>query len=217
MPPKAKPGAKKGDKVNSRATTPTLKEEPSNPKVFFEISVNDQALGRLEIELFVEQVPKTVENFKALCTGVVPPEIVKPNKKGAAAVNTYKGTVFHRITDYMIQGGDVTGKGDGKGQESIYGPSFEDEAFTVSHDQPGIVSMANAGPNTNGSQFFITTRKALWLDKRHVAFGRVCQGLEILATIGNLEGNCDVLTGLPADKITITDCGAVANVIPTGL
>jgi cyclophilin family peptidyl-prolyl cis-trans isomerase len=168
----------------------------SCPKVFFDISIGGRAAGRIEFVLRNDVVPKTAENFRALCTG----------EKGMGKVGkplSYKDCAFHRvIPNFMLQGGDFT-TGDGRGGESIYGAKFADEAFTLKHDQPFLLSMANAGPNTNGSQFFITTVPTPHLDGKHCIFGKVTKGSEIVKAVeavGSQTGKC-------SQAVVITDCG----------
>ncbi|KAJ8497475.1 hypothetical protein OPV22_008027 [Ensete ventricosum] len=159
------------------------KEPEKTHRVFLDVDIDGQHLGRIVIGLYGEVVPKTVENFRALCTGE------KSNGTGGRNLH-YKGTKFHRIVSgFVIQGGDIT-NGDGRGSESIYGGAFPDENFVIKHSQAGIVSMVNSGPDSNGSQFFITTVKASWLDGEHVAFGRVIQGMD---TVFAIEGGAGTL------------------------
>eukprot|EP00922_Rhytidocystis_sp_ex-Travisia-forbesii_P007920 GHVS01011696.1.p1 GENE.GHVS01011696.1~~GHVS01011696.1.p1 ORF type:complete len:186 (+),score=36.24 GHVS01011696.1:199-756(+) len=144
-------------------------------KVFFDIEIDGEEAGRLEMGLFGDVVPKTVNNFVELCRG---------GRKGSRDEELhYKGSVFHRvIPNFMLQGGDFT-QHNGTGGLSIYGRKFEDENFQLKHTKPGLLSMANAGPNTNGSQFFVTTVKTSWLDGRHVVFGEVTSGYDLVQKI----------------------------------
>lgn len=164
-------------------------------RVFFDISIADTASGRIVFELFPD-APQTAENFRALCTG----------ERGMGQSGKplhYRGSTFHRvIPQFMLQGGDFT-KGDGTGGESIYGNKFRDENFIRRHSQPGLLSMANAGPNTNGSQFFITTVPTPHLDGKHVVFGRVVEGMEVVRVIEQ-QGSS---TGRPRARVVITNCG----------
>eukprot|EP00285_Hemiselmis_virescens_P007084 CAMPEP_0173392780 /NCGR_PEP_ID=MMETSP1356-20130122/21172_1 /TAXON_ID=77927 ORGANISM="Hemiselmis virescens, Strain PCC157" /NCGR_SAMPLE_ID=MMETSP1356 /ASSEMBLY_ACC=CAM_ASM_000847 /LENGTH=352 /DNA_ID=CAMNT_0014350683 /DNA_START=9 /DNA_END=1067 /DNA_ORIENTATION=+ len=169
-----------------------------NARVFFDISIGSEDHGRIVFELYSEDVPKTAENFRALCTG----EKGMCTSKATVPLH-YKGSAFHRIIpSFMLQGGDFT-NGNGTGGESIYGEKFEDENFIHKHTTPGLLSMANSGPGTNGSQFFVTTVATPHLDGKHVVFGKVIKGM---ACVRRMEA-VETVSDKPNDPVVIRDCG----------
>ncbi|KAK7027510.1 hypothetical protein SK128_000202 [Halocaridina rubra] len=184
-------GASEGVKRSAEETEdePKTKKKKTNPQVYFDVKIDKNLIGRIVIQLRADVVPKTAENFRCLCT----------HEKGYG----YQGSTFHRIIPgFMCQGGDFT-EHNGTGGRSIYGGKFEDENFLLKHTGPGVLSMANSGPNTNGSQFFLTTERTEWLDNKHVVFGQVMSGLDVIRKIEK----CGTKSGKPTAKVAISNCG----------
>ncbi len=186
--------------ISSLALAKAESKEASsaNPRCFFDVSIDNKPAGRIVMELYADTVPKTAKNFLEICKG----EKNEANKEGLS----YKNSVFHRIIpQFMLQGGDITA-GNGTGGKSIYGEKFADENLDTSvhkHSGPGILSMANAGPNTNGSQFFITTVATPWLDGHHVIFGKVVEGLDVVTKIEAVGSQ----SGTPSKPVKVTASG----------
>jgi len=179
---------------NNKSNNTSYEDITLNP--YFDIEVGGIYQGRILFKLFDDVVPKTCKNFRFLCSNGL---LVKDTP-------SYEGSSFHRIIkNFMLQGGDFT-NGDGTGGMSIYGNKFEDENFELTHNQPGLLSMANSGPNTNGSQFFITTEKTDWLDGKHVVFGLVISGYDIVSKIENLETDGN---NKPKLDVVIKKCGLI--------
>ncbi|KAL9074607.1 MAG: hypothetical protein Q9161_002200 [Pseudevernia consocians] len=171
--------------------------KPTNPVVFFDIALGGEPLGRVKMELFADVTPKTAENFRQYCTG--------ENKNPQGRPQGYKGSKFHRvIREFMIQGGDFL-NGDGTGSTCIYGTkAFADENFQLKHDTTGLLSMANSGKDTNGCQFFITTVPTPFLNNKHVVFGKVIDGMEVVHKVENTRVRGE---SKPATDVTIAQCG----------
>uniref|UniRef100_A0A4W3JLV3 Peptidyl-prolyl cis-trans isomerase n=1 Tax=Callorhinchus milii TaxID=7868 RepID=A0A4W3JLV3_CALMI len=177
-----------GEATNTQGEPPTKKVR-ANPQVYMDIKIGNKPVGRLRFLLRADVVPMTAENFRCLCT----------HEKGFG----FKGCSFHRIIpQFMCQGGDFTNH-NGTGGKSIYGKKYDDENFILKHTATGLLSMANSGPNTNGSQFFITLDKTDWLDGKHVVFGEVMEGLDVIKLM-EAQGT---KSGKPKEKVIISDCG----------
>eukprot|EP00750_Incisomonas_marina_P000950 INCI1075.3.p1 GENE.INCI1075.3~~INCI1075.3.p1 ORF type:complete len:453 (+),score=97.20 INCI1075.3:131-1489(+) len=195
-----------GGPANAESHPPTAKKAKKKKKkkfnakdVFLAVTIDGHAAGAMHFTLYDKVVPRTAANFRALCLG---------NRFGRTGQQLkYKGSVCHRIIpNFMVQAGDFT-HGDGTGGESIYGSEFEDENFDIKHTKPGLLSMANSGPGTNGSQFFITTIATPWLDGKHVVFGELTDGADVLAKLNALGTE----SGTPLKKVVISDCGLVSE------
>jgi len=166
---------------------------PGNPLVYFDVNIGGTDAGQIVMELKKDTVPRTADNFLKLCTG----------EKGFG----FNNTIFHRvIPDFMCQGGDFTNH-NGTGGKSIYGNKFEDENFILKHEGPGVLSMANAGPNTNGSQFFLCTKTTSWLDGKHVVFGQVIKGFSVVKAMESVGSS----SGATTCKVKISKCGVLQS------
>ena len=182
--------------VKSKPIEPPKEQNKSNPVVFLDIKIGDKEAKRVEIELYKDKVPKTCENFRCLCTG----------EKGEKL--HYKGSIFHRcIKNFMIQGGDFE-NANGTGGSSIYGKKFDDENFTYALSREGLLAMANSGPNTNGSQFFITLKDCPWLDGKHVVFGQVIKGMDVVKEVEAVETDSQ---DKPKVDVVIENCGEIKS------
>uniref|UniRef100_A0A069DR37 Peptidyl-prolyl cis-trans isomerase E n=1 Tax=Panstrongylus megistus TaxID=65343 RepID=A0A069DR37_9HEMI len=181
------------DSSKTSEPTDSTNSSKKNPQVYFDISIGrEKNAGRIIMMLRNDIVPKTAENFRCLCT----------HERGFG----FQGSTFHRIIpDFMCQGGDFTNH-NGTGGKSIYGGKFDDENFTLKHTGPGILSMANSGPNTNGSQFFLCTAKTDWLDGKHVVFGHILSGMDVVKKMEK----CGSKSGQPSEKVVITGCGELS-------
>ena len=178
----------------------SCQNEEITSRVFFDVSIGGATPQRITIGLFGKAVPKTAENFRALCT-------CEKGTGNEGEELCYKNSPFHRIIPkFMIQGGDIT-NGNGTGGESIYGSQFDDENFKLKHEGPGYLSMANSGANTNGSQFFITTIKTSWLNGKHVVFGKIISGMDVVYYIESVGSS----SGIPRKKVMIIESGELTE------
>ncbi|KAG7575402.1 hypothetical protein FFLO_00392 [Filobasidium floriforme] len=171
----------------------------TRPVVFFDVQIGESKLPRIRMELFDDVVPKTAENFRQLCTG---------EHRQNGVPQGYKGATFHRVVpSFVIQGGDFV-NGDGTGTFSIYGgQKFADENFQVKHNQPGLLSMANSGKDTNGCQFFITTTETSFLDGKHVVFGRIVPDGQSMLSVRKIEAVPTGVNDRPKLRVQIVECG----------